>query len=143
MKPSHIKSIVFSISLLLLVGAGCKSTKTAAVAEETKAYMEPAAKLGDNVKFSFNDGRTFVLAQSTPDPNGDNLSFSFLVFDMKAEKVVMTQSVESGFVQWLSKDEIEVFNTPGIMPKEKTRDEFTTVYNVVTGKSMPKTDWKK
>ena len=143
MKPSHFKSIAFSIGLLLLVGAGCKSTKKAAVVEETTAYMEPAAKLGDNVKYSFNDGRSFVLAQSTPDPNGNSLSFSFLVFDMKAEKVVLEQTVESGFVQWLSQEEIEVFFTPGIMRNDQSRDDFTTVYNVVTGKSMPKTDWKK
>ena len=143
MKQSYLKSVIFCFDLLLMIEAGCKSTEKATTNQETKAYLEPAAKLGDGVKYSFNKDRSYVLAQSTPDINGQNTSFSFFVFDMKAEKIVLEQTIDSGFVQWLSDNEIEVFLTPGVMRNDQSRDEFTTVYNVATGASQPKTDWKK
>lgn len=133
---------ILTLSMCFL--ASCSvAKKTQAVAEST-AYINVAKeKLGDNVKFDFNEDRSYVLCQSEILPRAREKSFRFLVYKMKDEKVVMEQNVSAGFVQWLSAMEIEVFTTPGVMRNDQSRDDFTQVYHVATGKSTPKTDWKK
>lgn len=133
---------ILVMGMFLLMG--CSVTNKTKAVQESTAYITVAKeKLGDEVKFAFNKDRSYVLCQTEPADNPDNPSFRFLVFSMKDEKVVLEQNVRSGFVQWLSDMEIEVFTTPGFMRNDQSRDEFTQVYDVTTGKSTPKTDWKK
>lgn len=141
-KKSNRSYWILLLSMCLL--ASCSVTKkTQAVAEST-AYLNVAReKLGDHVKFDFNEDRSYVLCQSEILPRAREKSFSFLVYSLKDEKVVMEQNVSAGFVQWLSAMEIEVFTTPGVMRNDQSRDDFTQVYDVTTGKATPKNDWKK
>lgn len=130
------------LSMCFLIS--CSVTKTTKAVSESTAYMTLAKeKLGNNVKFDFNKDRSYVLCQSKVAATSNSKSFSFFVFDMKNEEAVIEQNVNSGFVKWLSNLEIEVFTTPGFMRNDQSRDEFTQVYHVVTGKSTPKTDWGK
>ncbi|GAB5524476.1 MAG: hypothetical protein Roseis2KO_23480 [Roseivirga sp.] len=123
--------------------ASCSVTKKTQAVSESTAYLTLAKeKLGDNVKFDFNEDRSYVLCQSEILPKAKSKSFSFFVYNMKDEKIVLEQNVSAGFVQWLSTMEIEVFTTPGVMRNDQSRDDFTQVYHVATGKSTPKTDWK-
>lgn len=148
MQTQSQKSGLNRSSWILMLGIcllmGCSVTNKTKAVNESTAYLTVAKeKLGDEVNFAFNKDRSYVLCQTEPSPNPDNPSFRFLVFSMKDEKVVMEQSVRSGFVKWLSGMEIEIFSTPGFMRNDQSRDEFTQVYHVVTGNSIPKTDWKK
>lgn len=142
-----IRKTLRSLFLILILTASlfaCKPAEKQAQKTESEAYKPLAAeKLGPDAEFTFNEDRSFVLAQSMIEASKGGLSFSFFVFDMKNEKIVLEQQVESGYVKWLSKTEIEIFRTPGIMRQDQTRDDYTQVHNVLTGESMPKTDWKK
>jgi len=130
------------LPLCLFALASCNVTKNTKAVAETTAYQKVATeKLGDKVKFAFNKDRNYVLCQAEPSNDPNNQRFGFLVYDMKAEKVIMEKSVSSGYVQWLSATEVEVFTTPGTMRNDQSRDEFTLVYNVTTGTSIPKTEW--
>lgn len=130
------------LSMCFLVS--CNVTKKTQAISESTAYMALAKEtLGDKAKFDFNSDRSYVLCQSEPGSRPNNTAFSFFVYSMKEEKAVMEQNVSSGFVKWLSALEIEVFTTPGFMRNDQSRDDFTQVYHVVTGKSTPKNDWGK
>jgi hypothetical protein len=130
--------------ILLSFFTSCTAAKKTQPATDSTAYVEIARqKLGENVKFDFNKDKTYMLCQAQPGSEPDNPSFSFFVYSMDEEKVVLEQQVRSGSVQWLSNLEIEVFTTPGFMRNDQSRDEFTQVYHVVTGKSTPKTEWGK
>lgn len=145
--PSLSKKLNRSYWMLMLSMcflASCSVTKkTQAISESTVYIALAKEKLGDKVKFDFNEDRSFVLCQSEIATTSNSKSFSFFVFDMKNENVVIERNVNSGFVQWLSNLEIEVFTTPGFMRNDQSRDEFTQVYHVVSGKFTPKTDWEK
>lgn len=144
MKTGMTRKIALLLMMvILLASAGCKPSEKQP-ARKNQVYITVAReKLGDNVTFRYNDDRAYVLAQSEQPKSSNDLSFRFIVFGIKQEKVVLEQDVESGFVKWLSNTEIEVFRTPGKMRNEQTRDDYTMVYNVMTGDSMPKTEWKK
>lgn len=137
-------SIFWMLTLCLFALASCNVTKSTKAVAESTAYRKVATeKFGDKVKFAFNENRNYVLCQGEPSSDPNDQRFGFLVYDMKAEKVIMEKSVRSGYVQWLSVTEIEIFTTPGTMRNDQSRDEFTQVFNVITGNSMPKTEWGK
>jgi hypothetical protein len=132
----------FTICLLLL--ASCQVTQKTKAAAESTAYKQIAQeKLGDDLKFTPSEDNKFVLCETKASSDPDNGAFQFLVFDTEAEKIVMEKKVTQGYVRWVSAKEVEVFSTPGIMREDQTRDDFTVVYDVVTGKATPKTAWKK
>jgi len=135
----------FVLLLCLLSFVACKSAekKAGTSGQETTAYKQLALKWGDQVKYDFNTDRSMVLAQSLPAPNDKSLRISYFVFDMKTEKVRTEGNLETGAVQWLSVKEIEVFNTPGKMAPNQTRDDYTMVINVITGEQTPKSQWKR
>ncbi len=142
MMMKQFKPLLVLVLLVMLVG--CKSAETKQVTgPETTAYKGLTQKWKGQAKYEFNKDRSYVLAQSEPPATADYYDFSYFVFDMKAEKVVLQGDIASGFVKWISEKEIEVFQTPGKMGPTQTRDDYTEVINVETGKSTPKTDWKK
>ena len=138
-KVSHL---VLFLSLFCFVA--CKSSEKAAkeIQQETTAYKDLTQKWGGEAKYDFNEDRSLVLAQSVPAANAKDLSISYFVFDMKTEKV-LTEGTARGSVQWLSPKTIEVFNTPGKMAPNTTRDDYTEVIDVCTGVRTPKTEWNK
>lgn len=131
--------------LLIIASLGaCKSSEKQKATEESTTYIALAEKMmGTEVAYAFNSDRSYVLAQTDLSKNMDQKSFSFFVFEMKTEKVVLEKNVESGYVKWLSPTEVEVFRTPGKMRSDQTRDDYTEVYNVKTGDTTSKTEWKK
>lgn len=143
-QPSMLNRSYWILMISMCFLMSCSVTSKTKAVQESTAYITVAKeKLGDEVKFAFNKDRSYVLCQTEPADNPDNPSFSFLVFSMEDEKVVLEQNVRSGSVKWLSDMEIEVFSTPGFMRNDQSRDDFTQVYNVATGKWTPKTSWKK
>ena len=141
MKAKQMKSVLILALFSLLIG--CKSAeKKQNTGVETTAYQALAQKWGEGVKYDFNKDRSYVLAQSElSDKTGT--SFSYFVFDMKAEKTTLQGTIESGYIKWLTDLEVEIFRTPGKMAPNTTRDDYTEVVNVQTGKSTPKATWKK
>ena len=141
MKAKHMKPFLILALFVMLIG--CKSAEKKQNTEaESTAYLELAKKWGEAVKYDFNKDRTYVLAQSElSDKSGT--SFSYFVFDMKAEKATLQGTIESGYIKWLTDLEVEIFRTPGKMAPNTTRDDYTEVVNVKTAKSTPKTDWKR
>lgn len=142
MKAKHMKPFLLLALFTLMIGCKSAEQKQNAVVEST-AYKTLAEKWGDAVKYDFNKDRSYVLAQSTPSAKSGSTGFSYFVFDMKTEKATLKGTVESGFIKWLSEKEVEIFRTPGKMAPNTTRDDYTEVVNVETGKSTPKRDWKK
>ena len=65
----------------------------------------------------------------------------FFIYDLKNEKLTFELKVGSGYVKWLGNKHVEVFRTPGVMRKDQSRDDFTTVYDVISGKGIPKKEF--
>lgn len=142
MLQKNSTSFLILLSLVLLMG--CKNKPNQAKqSEETTAYKELTLKWGSQVQYDFNQDRSFVLAQSVPGVDSKSRDVSYFVFDMKAEKITTEGNVENGSVSWLSLKEIQIFRVPGKMSPGQSRDDYTTVVDVLTGKQTPKTNWKK
>lgn len=137
MKKKSIYMVIIAFFVL-----SCGASKNNNTAQNGKdGYKELAVeKLGDNVTYTMNEDESFVLCVSeikgtTQQPRN---MLSYMVINMKDNSTVLEDKIDGGSVNWVNDTELEVFRTPGIMRNDQTRDDYTTVYNIKTGKSYPK-----
>lgn len=131
--------IVYSILGLFLISCGTKVSKST---DDNSSNYEKVAveKLGANLTYSMNDSKTFVLCMNDVKGTAQQPrnTISFVVIKLSDNSVVLEQKFDGGTVGWYSDTEVEVFRTPGMIRKDQTRDDFTTLYNVSKGTSYPK-----
>ncbi|MCB0494992.1 MAG: hypothetical protein KDC79_02560 [Cyclobacteriaceae bacterium] len=134
-------SLLLFYFVVLLIG--CKSNKlsdSSTKLEGNKFEEVATKKLGEGLTYYKNDSKTYVLC--VHEVPGTNLqprnSLSFVVIRLKDDKIVLQQNISGGKVNWFSDREIEVFRTPGIVRPDESRDDYTTLYNVITGASYSK-----
>ncbi len=122
----------------------CSSSKLLVSTPDTnETYKEVVAnKLGEDVLYIANKTNAYMLC--IKETKGGSLQprnkIDYLVVKTDTNSIVLEDKIEGGSVSWASKNEIEVFRTPGIVRKDQSRDDFITLYNVETGKSYPKQD---
>lgn len=121
--------------------ASCGSSNSGNSTQGAQSYKTVAAKaLGENVEFTMNDAKAFVLCvkevKGTPEQPRNSLSYA--VVKVADNAIVLENKVDGGTVSWYNEQMIQLYITPGIMRDDQTRDDFITLYNVKTGKSFPK-----
>jgi hypothetical protein len=125
----------------MLLFFGCTSINATKTTGQSSHFKDMAImKLGENPTYKMNGSKTYVLC--IKDVKGTaqqpRNSLSFIVIKLDDNNIALEQKFEGGTVGWYSDHEVEVFRTPGIVQKDQSQDDFTTIYNVVTGKSYPK-----
>jgi len=137
-----LKILIFGV--LGAVVISCSSSKPSVNTIDTnETYKELVTnKLGEDVLYIANKTNAYMLC--IKETEGSSLQprnrVSYLVVEINTSGIVLEDKIEGGSVSWASKNEIEVFRTPGIVRKDQSRDDFITLYNVETGKSYPKKD---
>lgn len=95
---------------------------------------------GADAKYITSPNKSYVLCykQEKGSVKQAQTKTDFFVFDAKSNKTVYASSVSNGYVKWFSDYQLEVFIVPGLMPANKTKDDFITIYNLKTKKSIKK-----
>lgn len=127
--------------LILLFAAGCATVKTTTTSDQTPEYQKVAfSLLGEDLTYTMNEPQSYVLCvKEMPGTSQQpRNSISFVVIDLSNNQMVIKQKLTGGTVGWYSDYEIEVFQTPGMVRHDQSKDDFTTIYNVTKGTSYPK-----
>ena len=131
-----------SYLILVLLVVSCGSSKTSQSFQEAEEkYKELAtAQLGEDVSYIFNDAKTYVLCTSEVEGTvkQPRNMLSYMVIKISDNTSVLDNKTDGATVKWSSDTEIEVYITPGIMRDDQTNDDYTTIYNVESGKSRKK-----
>lgn len=112
---------------------------------QQEAYMSLAKeRLGDNSVYTPNKDKSFVLCVNEKEGTArlPNSTIKFFVYDLKGAQIPFEQSLNAGYVKWISTNEIEYYSTPGMMPQGTSRDDYTRIYNVVSGEVVLKSSIK-
>ncbi len=134
--------VLISVLILSILG-GCakKSTTSSTSSMENYRKLAYESLKVEPVQFSENSGKDFVLA--TYYKNESNVSdagtLNYVIINIAEEKVLKKGVLPQGNIKWISDYELEIFSPPGI-PKDhaETADDYTTIYNVKTGKTTNK-----
>lgn len=141
MCPIPIKSLLIMIRLLipiLLSIISCKSNHKSSraggdLAEKWKQIaME---KYGDTGEAILSPDRKYVLMKGKT-ANSSQTVYS--VFASEDEAVKAEDITYSGAISWYDTHRLEIFNTPGIMPPSKNRNDFIVIHDVETGTRQKK-----
>ncbi len=136
-----MKILSTSFVLLLLVVSCGASKSSNSNQEEKTAYKKIAlTKLGDNITYVLNETKTYVLCikETKGTVQQPRNSIKYLVVKISDNAVALESTVDGGTVKWYNLKMVQVYQTPGIMRDDQTKDDFITLYNVETGKSYPK-----
>lgn len=137
-----MKTLIGYLSLMLFI-VSCGATKTSnSYQEADEKYKELATeKLGDGVSYVLNDSKRHVLciSEAKGTVKQPRNMLSYMVIKISDNTSVLENKVDGGTVRWSNDSEIEVYIIPGIMRHDQTSDDYTTIYNVESGKSRKKT----
>lgn len=136
--------MIKKMSLLLLVFAlACSNKSLPGTKNQQDQYKKIATeKLGEDVKFIPNDLKSYLLCvhdEKKTFKNPDN-NLKLLVYDLSGDKIALELNVGPGTVKWIGSYEIEVYFKPGVMRRDETRDNYTTIYNLNTGEKRKKSN---
>ncbi len=127
--------------LLLLFAFACSNKSLPGTKSQQLAYKSIASeKLGEDVEFIPNDLKNYLLCihdEKMTISNPEN-NLKLLVYNLSDEEVALELNVGPGTAKWISTYEIEVYFKPGVMRRDETRDDYTTIYNLVTGEKRQK-----
>lgn len=134
--------VILSLFLICIIGGCAKKSATS-----SNSSMENYKKLAyeslnvEPVQFFENSGKDYVLA--TYYKNESNAAgagtLTYVIINISEEKVEKKGVLSQGKINWISDYEVEIFSPPGI-PKDQTEtaEDYTTIYNVKTGKTSNK-----
>jgi hypothetical protein len=133
---------IIPLIILVISSVSCAAPK---ISTSTQNSDEPfkelvANKLGEDVLYITNTANSYVLCinEKKGTAQQPRNMILYLVVKLDNNSIVLEDKIEGGNVSWASKNEIEVFRTPGIVRKDQSRADFITLYNVETGKSYTK-----
>ncbi|MCB0504333.1 MAG: hypothetical protein KDC58_02415 [Cyclobacteriaceae bacterium] len=132
--------LTFLVLGVFLLSCGTKVRNSSGKDNQVKYQQVAEKSLGAGIDCTKNNSETYVLCvnEGTGSSEQPRKMLSFMVIRTSDNKVMLEQKVDGGTVNWYSDNEIEVFTIPGIMGRDQTKDDYTLIYNVVSGESSPK-----
>lgn len=159
LRPPKAALVPISICLCLAANLHCSMDRrapnrqpagadgpTEAAADDAKSlkeerYKELAIqKYANGIEYVPSPEERYVLVKKERlgTPKLPQSQIDFFVYDSKTDSIVYESVVGNGTVKWLGNDRIEIVRTPGNMAVGLTRDDFTDIHDLQTGKTIPK-----
>lgn len=131
------------IAFLFLALAACSTSKTTSVAQIGDYEKLAEEKLGADVTFMHSPDDEYVLCYTNKKgtPKYPQNTIDYFVYDLKKNEVIQEDTFGPGEIKWHDAKHLEIFQIPGVMPEGKTKDHFTYLYNVESGKRTPKAEF--
>ena len=138
---NQLFKIVFLFCFIGLVFA-CSTSKSNTVKYlENKKYQKLAKeKYKNNIKYSFNQIKSYVLCKkkykpSTKMPQG---FLSFFVYDLTNDNIVYEKSIDNGDVKWANDYQLQISIVPGNISNKEDLKKFNYLYDIKEQKKILK-----
>jgi hypothetical protein len=135
------KLMVYMLAGYLMIScSSTSSTSRTSDSSSDKIQEMVQSKIGEDFSCEDNSDDTFSICTSDVKGAGGITGKHFVVVDLVNDKIIFEERLESGYVKWFDNQYVEFFQTPGIMPAGKTRDDFAMLFDTKSGKKMGKTE---
>jgi len=115
------------IGLILLIGA-CQSPQ------------KLSSGLEESFTCEWNKSRTFQLCLTQAGKEAFPRPITYEIFD-KGGNLIRNGRIRSGYVKWIGDTDLELFETPGIIPEGMTKEDLIRIYRIRSRKFMSKTEY--
>lgn len=99
-----------------------------------------SSSLEENFSCEWNQPRTFQLCITESNEGAFPKPITYEIFD-KGGNLIRNGKLRSGYVKWAGDTDIELFETPGMMPEGMTKDDLVRIFQIRTGKFITKKDY--
>jgi len=131
-----------TLTFLLFFFSQCRSTMDARTNDRN--YEKSAtAQLGKSFECQPNETNTMMLCLSISTDIKKFNSGNYAVISKKTGVVIYQNTLDNTQVTWYSDNEISLFNTPGMMRENDSKDNYTFIYNLNTKEQTRKVDLQK
>lgn len=96
--------------------------------------------LEENFTCEWNNSETFQLCLTQASKDAFPRPITYEIFD-KGGNLIRNGRIRSGYVKWISDMDLELFETPGIIPQGMTKDDLIRVYRLRSRTFMSKTEY--
>ena len=135
-----MKNIIYA--LLILIFAGCNSSKVPATGDLASAKVIAEEKLGDSLTYVMNANDTYVLCLN--EKEATNLEprnlISYIVIEVKSGKIVHEAKLSGGSIKWHDDTHLEQKVTSGLLKGADKSNVSTKVIDILTSNSKASSD---
>ena len=142
-----MKNTLFIFLFVLCACKGQKETQSQTLipelSQETKTGLRKYFK-ESSYKIFLSPKETYLLliSEATGDVSQPRIKQVFVVLRQSDQNVQYSDQIELGTITWFSDNELEIFQEPGIFPKDRTKDDFTYILNLETQERIKKTQYE-
>lgn len=90
----------------------------------------------------WNESHTYQLCLTQSEEKKFPKPITYEIFD-KGGNLVENGEIRSGYVKWIADTDIELFETPGMMPQGMEREDFVRIYQIRNRQFISKKDYLK
>lgn len=123
--------ILVCIGLLLTVSCANKSSS-----------VGTAMPNEDGFECSFNAERSYKLClKSSKIGKSESEGIGYMVYDIAGANVVLEGSISQGHVKWLNDDAVEIYEIPGMVSTELSKDDVKRIFVISQNVTMSKSQY--
>jgi len=137
-------NILGTFTLAALLIGSCATSNTKAVSQVDGYEKIAEERFGESAKYEHSPDEQYVLcyAEERGTAKQPQNTITYFVYDLKKEAIVHEDTFGPGSIKWYDDNKLEIFMIPGMMPANKTKEDFTYIYNVETKKKASKSDFE-
>ena len=98
--------------------------------------------LAEAFECEWNNSRTYQLCLTQSEEEKFPKPITYEIFD-KGGNLIRNGKIRSGYVKWIADSDIELFETPGMLPEGMEREDLVRIYLIRSGKFISKKEYLK
>lgn len=98
--------------------------------------------LAEAFQCEWNDSHTHQLCLTQSEEEQFPKPITYEIFD-KGGNMIKNGKIRSGYVKWITDTDIELFETPGILPEGMEREDLVRIFQIRTKKFISKKEFLK
>jgi len=127
-------SKVLILSYCVCLFFSCSSLKNNTPMEQNNEKYRKIAeeKYKNNISYTFNQNKTYVLCKKHVKPSSKmpQSSVLFFVYDMVNDQIIYEKSIDNGDVKWATDDQLQISIIPGNITGDEDLNKFKYLYDL-------------
>lgn len=96
--------------------------------------------LSEGFNCTWNESRTYQLCLTQSSEDKFPKPITYEIFD-KGGNLIRNGKIRSGYVKWIADTDVELFETPGMIPQGMEREDLVRIYQIRSKRFLSKKEY--